>query len=54
MTLRERAEKASGRWAKRVYKRDGTVPTWAEWSAWIERWVARRSHVDAENSGGVK
>ncbi len=48
MTLRERAEKASGRWAKRVYKRDGTVPTWPEWNAWLLAWMKKHSQSDAK------
>lgn len=38
-------DKACSLWVKRVYRRDGTVPTRPEWLAWRMRWLAQRKHL---------
>lgn len=36
---------ACKRWVKRVYRRDGTVPTRGEWMAWRAAWNKRHRHL---------
>ena len=43
--LYERALKASSLWSKRVYKREGTVPTRSEWLEWLEKWMDKHRDV---------